>query len=679
MVRRTYTFLLLCCTLQILLSQNFVFNPHKFGTNLFAGGIDNPRFQFVDIDSDGDPDLFIFDKDEKLWFYQNINGSYQLEPNGIPNLQIGSWFRFVDIDNDGDKDCFTNGNFSEVSLYTNVGSPNSLQFQLTSPALTDTSGIELFSERFSIPTFADIDGDGDYDFFSGGSNGSITFYKNIGTPVSPQFTFITSEFGGINIQGGGGSFPKALHGASGIEFFDADSNGVLDLFWGDYFNGSLYFLKNKGTLQNPNISLSDSTYPKEDIINTIGFNIPQHVDVDGDGIIDLMVGCVFPTVDRDNFMFYKNVGTNAQSFYQRQTKNYIPMIDVGSRSTVTSADFDGDGDFDLCVGSAEGTIHIFPNTGTQSNPIFSVQSTFSFNIANNFYLVVTSGDLNSDGKPDLLIGSFDGKLRTFYNTSESGIFSFDQQSHPVTAFSVGQNSAPFLIDIDNDGDHDVLVGNSGGQFIILKNIGTNVSPSYVSETTTELIDVGNDAIPVAIDVDTDGILDILIGNNEGTIHHYKRSPETTNKFVLVTKNFQGLSIKTQSASFFVDIDHDGDVDLFLGNGKGGVFYYENDLIASVNKNQNIPTTFVLKQNYPNPFNPLTTISFSIPENSFVLLKIFDVLGREVETLINVNMNSGKHSVVWNATNKTSGSYFCRLDVQFQNSTASKTIIMSFIK
>jgi hypothetical protein len=74
----------------------------------------------------------------------------------------------------------------------------------------------------------------------------------------------------------------------------------------------------------------------------------------------------------------------------------------------------------------------------------------------------------------------------------------------------------------------------------------------------------------------------------------------------------------------------------------------------------IPQNFDLSQNYPNPFNPSTTISFSIPVQSNVTLKIYDVLGREVDQLINENVNAGQHNIIWNAQNFSSGIYFYKI-------------------
>ena len=72
--------------------------------------------------------------------------------------------------------------------------------------------------------------------------------------------------------------------------------------------------------------------------------------------------------------------------------------------------------------------------------------------------------------------------------------------------------------------------------------------------------------------------------------------------------------------------------------------------TSVEEQETIPTAYELSQNYPNPFNPTTRINFAIPQNSFVTIKVYDMLGREVKTLINQQMVSGNHSIDWNADN-----------------------------
>jgi hypothetical protein len=83
-------------------------------------------------------------------------------------------------------------------------------------------------------------------------------------------------------------------------------------------------------------------------------------------------------------------------------------------------------------------------------------------------------------------------------------------------------------------------------------------------------------------------------------------------------------------------------------------------IATAINEQWMPLTYLLRQNFPNPFNPSTNISFSLPTRSFVSLKVIDLLGREVATIISEEMSAGSYSRQWNANNLTSGVYFYRL-------------------
>ncbi|NOS84077.1 MAG: T9SS type A sorting domain-containing protein [Ignavibacteria bacterium] len=92
------------------------------------------------------------------------------------------------------------------------------------------------------------------------------------------------------------------------------------------------------------------------------------------------------------------------------------------------------------------------------------------------------------------------------------------------------------------------------------------------------------------------------------------------------------------------------------------FYLDTlNVIGIVNINSNIPDNFSLGQNYPNPFNPQTKIKFSIMQTSFAEMKIFDILGREVKTLVNENLKAGEYEVSFNAANLPSGIYFYRLN------------------
>ena len=139
--------------------------------------------------------------------------------------------------------------------------------------------------------------------------------------------------------------------------------------------------------------------------------------------------------------------------------------------------------------------------------------------------------------------------------------------------------------------------------------------------------------------------------------------------------------------FYWDAGYAGDHSMGLFNRETGEQVYEEIIeaimeaveaanittglkIRSYEKN---PTTFSLGQNYPNPFNPSTRISFEIPSQSFVSLKVFNLAGREVTTLVSEELEAGRHTQTWNASGFTSGVYICKL--QAGDFRESKKLIM----
>jgi hypothetical protein len=100
-----------------------------------------------------------------------------------------------------------------------------------------------------------------------------------------------------------------------------------------------------------------------------------------------------------------------------------------------------------------------------------------------------------------------------------------------------------------------------------------------------------------------------------------------------------------------------------------------NIISQIQQNRERSNGFDLKQNFPNPFNPATFISFSLEKDSYISLKIFDILGHEIETLINDKLNAGDHSVLWNPSGLSNGIYL----YQLKSSNFSLTNKMSFIE
>ncbi len=89
---------------------------------------------------------------------------------------------------------------------------------------------------------------------------------------------------------------------------------------------------------------------------------------------------------------------------------------------------------------------------------------------------------------------------------------------------------------------------------------------------------------------------------------------------------------------------------------------------------NVPSKFALEQNYPNPFNPATTIKYSIPKAQFVTLKVYDVLGKEITTLINKEQAAGSYEVEFNGSNLASGIYLFKL--QTNNFVETKKMVLA---
>jgi hypothetical protein len=95
--------------------------------------------------------------------------------------------------------------------------------------------------------------------------------------------------------------------------------------------------------------------------------------------------------------------------------------------------------------------------------------------------------------------------------------------------------------------------------------------------------------------------------------------------------------------------------------------------TSITNENNLTDDYTLNQNYPNPFNPSTFIDYYIPKESFVTLKIYDNLGREVKTLVNTKLMPGNYQIKWDAGKNNSGIYFYRLTAG--EKTITRTMIL----
>ena len=162
----------------------------------------------------------------------------------------------------------------------------------------------------------------------------------------------------------------------------------------------------------------------------------------------------------------------------------------------------------------------------------------------------------------------------------------------------------------------------------------------------------------AVDVDGDGDIDVLSASDlDNKIAWYENDGNenfTPHTITIVTDGARSV--------YAVDVDGDGDIDVLSASFVDDkIAWYENSGSVGVESISNeIPSEFNLNQNYPNPFNPATIIRFSIPEESFVRIKVFNTLGEEITTLINENIVAGNYEVEFDASKLPSGIYFYKL-------------------
>ncbi|AFY45959.1 VCBS repeat-containing protein [Nostoc sp. PCC 7524] len=537
---------------------------------------------FADIDGDGNLDAFVGNGDGNTNFSQNqpafppsINFlPRSTNPFGLTPLESYSTPTFADIDGDGDLDAFVGNRDGNILFYRNIGTATKPQFDTPTPnsfGLTDVG-------FYAAPTLVDIDGDGDLDAFVGNSEGNTLFYRNIGTATNPQFAApTTNPFGLTDV----GYLAKPT-------FADIDGDGDLDAFVGNR-DGNILFYRNIGTATNPQFA-SPTTNPFG-LTGVGSFAAPTFADIDGDGDLDAFV----INVD-SNILFYRNIGTASNPQFDTPTPNSFGLTDVGLNAALTFADIDGDGDLDAFVGERYGDTAFYQNQPAPPTPInFRPPSTNSFGLTDvGFSAVATLADIDGDGDLDAFVGNFDGNILLYRNTGTATNPQFATPiNNPFGLTDVGFNAAPTFADIDGDGDLDAFVGHFDGNTMFYRNTGTATNPQFAAPTNNPfgLSDVGFNAVPTFADIDGDGDLDVFVGNFDGNILLYRNTGTATNpQFAAPTTNPFGLTnVGTFAKPTFADIDGDGDLDAFVGNGDGNTLFYRNTGTAT-NPQFNTPTT-----------------------------------------------------------------------------------------
>ncbi len=380
----------------------------------------------------------------------------------------------------------------------------------------------------------------------------------------------------------------------------------------------------------------------------------------------MFVSVLYLSQNSNNFAFYRNDGNVSSPIFQRVTNDYMSCVDVGGSSNLTFTDIDNDGDKDLFIGSDLSKLSFYRNTGTASNPSFALVLDSLPILSTSFNYAPAFADLDNDGDKDLLLGSYiKDSLWFFRNTGTPQTFNFTLESrgYQIGLTSLGQSSAPAFVDIDNDGDQDLFIGATNGRIFFYENTGNANNFNFVLVTNFyNSIDAGDESIPRFFDIDSDGDFDLFIGKQDGKISFYRNDGSSANaNFVWQTDEYKNINVHQSSCPEFVDIDNDTDPDLFIGNIKGGLYYFRNDDVSGIQTISNIiQPQYRLYQNFPNPFNPSTKIRFDLPGNSPIRLSVYDMSGREVSVLVNQKLNTGSYEYTWNAEELSSGVYFYNL-------------------
>lgn len=596
--------LISCLTLFNLSSfaQNFSFYQTdsvevKNGTNPYtlawAGGLNNAQYGNIDLNLDGTLDLIVFDKDGARvlpFLHAGTASSYDYiyAPEYAKQLpEYRSWGLYTDFNGDGKMDLFAHTS-GGIKAYKNISSSTNLLFQdvTDGPYLKTDFGsgpLNLYVSSEDIPAIEDYDGDGDLDVVTFGVSGTrMELHRNVsmenyGNLDSLHFVMETLCFGDMeenlsnnNVTLDVCSVPsnpcrigyepgnetltdspeQGAHAGSTMLLFDMDADGDKELVLGDISFNNLILARNGGCAAFADMDSVYTNYPEQSPVNIPIYPAAFHLDLDNDGIEDLAVAPNATNVSLTNNCnwSYKNIGTQNAPIWQYTGADFLEgeMIELGSRAIPTFADLSGDGLPDLIVG--------------------------------NYGYYITSGNYSS-------------QLAYFINVGTSSEAKFELATDDLGGLSgisgLGVSQHPSFADLDADGDLDMITGDADGKFHYFTNIGDATHPAF-SLTSAQMggIDIGDFAAPFLIDIDTNGIIDLVLGERDGTLNFLENAGTANNPiFNTVTKTNYGevsvarSSILGHSVPYF--FEHNGELQLFVGSYSGEIFHY-NQITGSIN-------------------------------------------------------------------------------------------------
>ncbi|MEM9889017.1 MAG: T9SS type A sorting domain-containing protein [Bacteroidota bacterium] len=641
--------------------------------NPLVGGINTPQLSSVDFNEDGAEDLYIFDRSANVhlaFLHDGVSGStnYTFAPEYTENFPLIEHFVLLrDYDQDGAQDIFAFSDtpgISGITVYKGFYENGKLAFErYPFPSQNDfpvlyfplESGtrIPLYVALNDYPAVDDVDGDGDLDILTFNAAGGFLEYfpnqsmeRGYGTD---SLIYILEDrcWGGFYESGltpaidlserKGRCFDtnqviESRHAGSTVLSLDLDENCGKELLLGDLSFDNLIFVNNEGDCEEAWATDQDINFPNYDTPAKVAlFPASFHLDIDRDGAKDLVVtpNNEDNTTDYFNMWWYKNTNTDASPIFELQNQSFLTeeTLDFGSGSHPTFVDYNDDGLMDIVVGTVgyfedagnrDPRLILIKNIGTATAPVYEVEDDNFLNFRQfkeqSWNFSPAFGDLDSDGDLDLLVGEETGSIFFVENTSSSTTqFRTDFIQPNYMSIDIGASSTPHLVDINQDGLLDLLVGERNGNVNYFQNVGTAKEAFFQSDQTlapnTQIfgrIDAREPGFvtglssPVAVNT-TQG-LKIVTGTAKGQIELYDFYGADLNEtFELLQAPMGNIKEGSRSHASFSDINRDGKLEVVVGNYRGGLAMYGTDLESDTNvSNQDFIKEikdFVL---FPNP-------------------------------------------------------------------------------
>ncbi|KAH8044924.1 hypothetical protein JL721_12728 [Aureococcus anophagefferens] len=373
------------------------------------------------------------------------------------------------------------------------------------------------------PALADVDGDGDLDLVVGSWDGILFYFENVGSAASPSYEAVTGSanpFDGIDV----GAWSKPA-------FADVDGDGDLDLVVGEH-DGILFYYENVGGgVLNYFEIVGSATSPSYEAVTGAanpfdGIYVGQY-----SAAADPTATATRPRVGEDYgvLFYYENVGNAESPSFEARTGTANPFdgIDVGSRSEPALADVDGDGDLDLVVGEKYGAFYYYENVGNAASPTYAARTGSEPRRHRRRCRSKPRSPTPTATATRLVVGEHDGILFYYENVGSATSPSYAARTgsaNPFDGIDVSYYSAPAFADLDDDGDLDLVVGEHDGILFYYENVGNATSPSYEAVTGAANpfggIDVGWFSAPALADLDGDGDLDLVVGQDDGVLNFF---------------------------------------------------------------------------------------------------------------------------------------------------------------